>query len=44
MSGIVIRSFADAEERVTFDGGHVDLVTASSLALGREVLDPGWGS
>ena len=42
MSGIVIRNFADAEERVTFDRGHVDLVTASSLALGREVLEPGW--
>jgi hypothetical protein len=40
MSGIVIRNFTDAEERVTFDGGHVDLVTASSLALGREVLQP----
>jgi class 3 adenylate cyclase len=42
MAGIVIRNFADAEERVTFDGGHVDLVTASSLALGRELLEPGW--
>jgi class 3 adenylate cyclase len=42
MSGIVIRNFADAEERVAFDLGHVDLVTASSLALGREVLEPGW--
>lgn len=42
MSGTVIRNFADAEERVTFDLGHLDLVTASSLALGREVLEPGW--
>lgn len=42
MTGIVIRNFSDAEERVTFDHGHVDLVTASSLALGREVLEPGW--
>jgi class 3 adenylate cyclase len=42
MSGIVIRNFADAKERVTFDRGHVDLVTASSVALGREVLEPGW--
>jgi hypothetical protein len=42
MSGIVIRSFAGAEERVTFDHGRVDLVTASLLALGREVLEPGW--
>jgi class 3 adenylate cyclase len=42
MSGIVIRNFANAEERVSFDRGYVDLVTASSLALGREVLEPGW--
>jgi class 3 adenylate cyclase len=42
MSGIVITNFADAEERVTFAHGHLDLVTTSSLALGREVLDPGW--
>ena len=42
MSGIVIRSFADAEERVTFDHGRLDLVTTSTLALGREVLEPGW--
>lgn len=42
MAGIVIRSFADPDERVTFDLGHLDLVTVSSLALGREVLEPGW--
>jgi class 3 adenylate cyclase len=42
MSGIVIRSFGDAQERVTFDHGYLDLVKASSLALGREVLEPGW--
>jgi class 3 adenylate cyclase len=42
MSGIVIRNFADAEERVTFEHGQLDLVTASSLAVGREVLEPGW--
>jgi class 3 adenylate cyclase len=42
MAGIVIRSFADAAERVTFDHGYLDLVTTSSLALGREVLEPGW--
>jgi len=38
----VIRNFADASERVAFDGGFVDLVTATSVALGREVLEPGW--
>ena len=42
MPGIVIRSFADSEERVTFDHGRVELMTASSIALGREVLEPGW--
>jgi class 3 adenylate cyclase len=42
MSGIVVRNFADAQERVTFDRGHLELVTTSSLALGREVLEPGW--
>jgi class 3 adenylate cyclase len=42
MSGIVIRNFRDADERVAFDHGHLDLIKASSLALGWEVLDPGW--
>ena len=42
MSGIIIRNFADAQERVIFDHGYLDIVTASSLALGREVLEPGW--
>jgi class 3 adenylate cyclase len=42
MSGIVVRNFADADERVTFDHGHVDLIKTSSLALGWEVLEPGW--
>ena len=42
MAGIVIKNFGDADERVAFDHGHLDLVKASSLALGWEVLDPGW--
>jgi class 3 adenylate cyclase len=42
MSGIVIKNFRDADERVAFDHGHVDLIKASSLAVGWEVLDPGW--
>jgi class 3 adenylate cyclase len=42
MSGIVIRNFRDADERVTFDHGHLDLVRASSVALGWEILEPGW--
>jgi class 3 adenylate cyclase len=42
MSGIVIKNFRDADERVAFDHGHVDLIKASSLAVGWEVLHPGW--
>jgi class 3 adenylate cyclase len=42
MSGIVVRRFDEADERVTFDHGHVDLVKTSSLAVGWEVLEPGW--
>ena len=42
MTGIVVRNFADPDERVAFDHGHVDLVKTSSLALGWEVLEVGW--
>jgi class 3 adenylate cyclase len=42
MSGIVVRNFDDADERVTFDHGYVDLIKTSSLALGWEILEPGW--
>jgi class 3 adenylate cyclase len=42
MAGIVIKNFTDADERVTFDHGRLDLVKASSVALGWEVLEPGW--
>jgi class 3 adenylate cyclase len=42
MAGIVVRNFQEADERVTFDHGHLELIKASSLALGREVLEPGW--
>jgi class 3 adenylate cyclase len=42
MSGIVVKAFADADEFVTFDLGHLDVVKISSLALGWEVLEPGW--
>jgi class 3 adenylate cyclase len=42
MSGVVVRTFDAADERVAFDHGHVDLIKTSSLALGWEVLDPGW--
>jgi class 3 adenylate cyclase len=42
MSGIAIKNFRDADERVAFDHGRLDLVKASSVALGWEVLQPGW--
>ena len=42
MAGIFVRNFKDADERVTFDHGHVDLIKASSIALGWEILEPGW--
>jgi class 3 adenylate cyclase len=42
MSGIVAKRFDDADERVSFDHGYIDLVKTSSLALGWEVLEPGW--
>ena len=42
MSRIEARSFQEADETVTFDHGHVDIIKVSSLAIGREVLEPGW--
>jgi class 3 adenylate cyclase len=42
VTGILIKNFSDADERVGFDHGHLDLVKASSVALGWEVLEPGW--
>jgi class 3 adenylate cyclase len=42
MSGIFVRNFKDADERVAFDHGHLDVIKVSSLALGWEVLEPGW--
>jgi class 3 adenylate cyclase len=42
MSGIVVSRFDETDERTTFDHGHVDLIKTSSLALGWEVLEPGW--
>lgn len=42
MSGIEAKSFDDPDETVAFDHGHVNLVKLSSLAIGREVLEPGW--
>jgi class 3 adenylate cyclase len=42
MAGIVVRSFTEPDERVSFDHGHVDVIKASSLAVGWEVLKPGW--
>jgi class 3 adenylate cyclase len=42
MSGITVRRFDEPDERVAFDRGHLDLVKLSSLAVGWEVLEPGW--
>jgi class 3 adenylate cyclase len=42
MSGIVVKAFGDPDEVVTFELGHLDVVKISSLALGWEVLEPGW--
>ena len=42
MSGIEVKSFEDPDETVEFDHGHVNLVKVSSLAIGHEVLEPGF--
>lgn len=42
MAGIEAKSFEDPDETVAFDHGRVNLVKVSSLAVGREVLKPGW--
>ena len=42
MSGIMAKSFQDPDETVTFDHGYTNVLSVGSLAIGREVLDPGW--
>ena len=42
MAGIGAKSFEDPDETVALDRGRVNLVKVSSLAIGREVLEPGW--
>jgi class 3 adenylate cyclase len=42
MSGIEAKTFQEPDETVTFDHGHVDIVNAGSLVIGRQVLEPGW--
>ena len=42
MSGIEAKDFAEPDETVAFDHGRADLVKIGSLAIGREVLEPGW--
>jgi class 3 adenylate cyclase len=42
VAGITVRSFQDPDERVSFDHGFLNLVKVSSLALGWEILEPGW--
>jgi class 3 adenylate cyclase len=42
MSDIEGKGFTEPDESVTFDHGRADLVRIGSLAIGREVLEPGW--
>lgn len=42
MSGIGAKSFETPDETVTFDHGHVDVLRFGSVAIGRELLEPGW--
>jgi class 3 adenylate cyclase len=42
MSGIVSKSFEQPDETITFDHGSTNVLHVGSLAVGREVLDPGW--
>jgi len=42
MSGIEAKDFAEPDETVAFDHGRADLVKIGSLAIGREILEPGW--
>jgi hypothetical protein len=36
------KTFDEPDETVSFDHGHIELVTVGSLTIGREVLKPGW--
>jgi class 3 adenylate cyclase len=42
VEGIVARRFEEPDETVTFDHGRVDLVRVGALAIGYEILEPGW--
>lgn len=42
MSGIEAKGFDEADEVVTFERGHIDLITLGTLVLGRSVHEPGW--
>lgn len=42
MAGIEAKSFDEPDDTVTFDHGRVNLLKFGSLAIGREVLEPGW--
>ena len=36
------KTFDTPDDTVTFDHGHIHLVTVGSITVGREVLEPGW--
>lgn len=36
------KAFDEPDDTVTFDRGHIQLVTVGSITLGREVIQPGW--
>jgi len=42
MSGLEIKRFSNPDERVTFELGHVDVVTIGPLTVGLEFEEPGW--
>jgi class 3 adenylate cyclase len=42
MSGIVAKRFQEPDDTVTFEHGYTNVLNIGSLAIGREVLDPGW--
>ncbi len=42
MSGLEVKRFSEPDERVTFELGHVDVLTIGPLTVGLEVEEPGW--
>jgi class 3 adenylate cyclase len=42
MSGLEVKRFSEPDETVTFELGHVDVLTIGPLTVGLEVEAPGW--